>query len=73
MFKCALVKPIGLLCQHAAEETALNGFSRLCTCVVCACSETVCMPKCFLHCFMLVGVNVHMHWYVWLWMHKAGL
>lgn len=33
MFKCALVKPIGLLCQHAAEEMALNGFKGLCVCV----------------------------------------
>lgn len=35
MFKCALLKPIGLLCQHAAEEMALNGFGgALCACVV---------------------------------------
>lgn len=40
VFKCALVKPIGLLCQHAAEEMALNGFrgSSVCLCVsVCVC------------------------------------
>lgn len=36
MSKCALVKPIGLLCQHAAEEMALNGFRGLCV-LVCTC------------------------------------
>ena len=57
MFKCALVKPIGLLCQHAAEEMALNGFRGMCVCVflsvcLCACFN---MLKVYI---MLVGVNV---------------
>lgn len=38
MFKCALVKPIGLLSQHAAEEMALNGFRGVHVCV-CDCEQ----------------------------------
>lgn len=44
MFKCALVKPIGLLCQHAAEEMALNGFRGVCV-LVCKCYGSVCMKE----------------------------
>lgn len=32
MFKCALVKPVGLLSQHAGEM-ALSGFRRVHVCV----------------------------------------
>lgn len=40
MFKCALVKPIGLLSQHAAEEMALNGFRGLHVCL-CVCLSVI--------------------------------
>lgn len=47
VFKCALVKLIGLLCQHAAEETALNGFRgprvRACTLVCVRLLECLCV------------------------------
>lgn len=73
MSKCALVKPIGLLCQHAAEEMVLNGFRGLCMCLcVCVVRPHACFNACF-SCFMLVGVNVYMCWYVELGMHKAWL
>lgn len=64
VFKCALVKLIGLLCQHAAEEMALNGFRgpcvRVCVCVsmhvqVHACC--VCISK---HAGIHLCFNVHL-------------
>lgn len=73
MSKCALVKPIGLLCQHAAEEMALNGFGGLSVCVG-VCVHVVRLNACFnasLGCFMFVGV--YMCWYVELGVHKAWL
>lgn len=65
MFKCALVKPIGLLSQHAAEEMALNGFrvclrESVCVCVSgCGCEkDCTCFSTCLLACLVFVGVHL---------------
>lgn len=56
VFKCALVKPIGLLSQQAAGEMALNGFRGVRVCV-CDCEKN---RSCFSMCLIVLFVAVHL-------------